>query len=461
MSAAQWRQHCQGGGEKIPMQTIGTFMEPTLVLQSASDPLLDALQAELGLNLVILSYPKNLWFTQVLELDRSPAEADASPAQVQAAIDRLHARGIQAWAYLGTFSERSQIVKPEFTTRDISGEFVRPDNPFGDRRWVPSASYCPNNAVIRARYGALFQQMTRDYAIDGFFLGHNRFAPPGHEFNNLFSCACPDCVQAAAELGYDFPAMQAAMVALRRSLQHIDPRRVVELRQGAPTFLDMFQMLGQGGPAVADWFNFRCAGLARTMGEFRDAVKQVRPEVIVGQDSQPPTFSLFAGHNYRQLEACQDYLCPNVSHATIFILYVFGEIARHLCDANPGLAEADMLGLLYQLFGYEQFHLPSSVAQLIGNLPQLDYPRDTSQTEIPLDRIVPHELKKAGLLSTGKLPLYTLIAFGKLELTPEGLRRRFAGVMEAGLDGAILNSNWDLGLEKLRPNIEAIKDIIQ
>src|SRR5207248_1860482 len=186
--------------------------------------------------------------------------------------------------------------------------------------WTAAFSFCPNNVTLKRRYQSVFQEMARDYEIAGFFIGHNRFAPLGNEFGNLFGCGCADCIRAAGELGYDFEAMKQALSRLRMALRELDPRQVRELAALELGALDFLSGLGVAGPVV-DWIRFRCDLIARTMSDFRAAVKEVRREVIVGQDSVPPSFSLFSGHNYRQLEDAQDYLCPNVAHPILFIVY--------------------------------------------------------------------------------------------------------------------------------------------
>jgi hypothetical protein len=440
------------------MKTVGTFMDADWLVQAGPDAILDPLKQQLGLNLVIFSYPKPLWFPQIVG-EPLAATAQDAVAPLREAMARTQAKGIRSWLYVGTFGERDSKLRPEFNVRDIDGGFVRPENPFSDG-WASGYSFCPNNPTLKERYAAVFREMARAYEPDGFFIGHNRFSPLGHEFNNLFSCACPHCRRSAGELGYDFAAMRQAVSGFRDTLQHLDARKLAEFRRLEPGLFDFFDLLGSTSGLV-DWINFRCDLIARMMNGFRAAVKEARKEAIFGQDSLPPSFSLLSGHNYRQLEDAQDYLCPNVSHVILFVIYSLAETARHLCDWNPDLSEGDVLSLVYRLFGYDQFHLPATVSELVGNLPGFPMPKDTSATEIPLQQIVAMELRKAKAYATGKVPLYTLIAFGKLDLTPEGVRERISAVKEAGYDGCILNANWTVGLDKLQPRIDAIRDLMK
>jgi hypothetical protein len=440
------------------MKTVGTFMDADWLVQAGPDAIMDPLKDQLGLNLVIFSYPKPLWFSKIVG-DAPSAAASDEVAPLREALAQTRAKGIDCWLYVGTFGERDSKLRPEFNVQDIDGGFVRPENPFGDG-WASGYSFCPNNPTLRERYAAVFQEMARGYEPDGFFIGHNRFSPLGHEFNNLFSCACPHCQRSAGELGYDFAAMKQAVSGFRDRLQHLDARKLAELRRLEPGLFDFFELLGPAAGLV-DWLNFRSDLIARMMSEFRAAVKEVRKDVIFGQDSMPPSFALLSGHNYRQLEASQDYLCPNVSHVILFVIYSLAETARHLCDWNPQLSEEDVLALVYRLFGYDQFDLPTTVTGLVGNLPSFPMPKDTSATSVPLQQIVTMELRKARAYATGKVPLHTLIAFGKLDLTPEGVRERIAAVKEAGYDGCILNANWAVGLDKLQPRIDAIKDLVK
>ena len=101
-----------------------------------------------------------------------------------------------------------------------------------------------------------------------------------------------------------------------------------------------------------------------------------------------------------------------------------------------GLEEGVALQLIYQMFGYDDFALPLSVAGI-------------QQESLPLSEMYNREVTKLKVLTSGKTPLYPPVSASG---DPQVVRELCTVVVENRCDGALftLNPEGDENLKVIR-----------
>jgi len=444
------------------VRLVGLYADPAAI---AADPgYLDVAQDEIGLNCIILGGPFDL-SPQVRQLnplggptdDRTPglppivrhARTEASAGvrapgltltdddtTLRRAIDEAHKRGIQVWGIISAYWAGAEHAA-KLMARDLYGRRLDayPRHPFAHEQ--ATHTFCPTHPQVNAWFEAALVDIAVRYDIQGYALTHFRFAHPAF-FEQMLACACPGCERTAAELGYDFARMKAAVLGTVAALQKLPPatlRRWAGLSFG---FSELLQMLGQDVAGVVDWFNFRADVISHNLKRFRDAVHAaVKRDFSFGSDAHYPSMAILVGHRYRDLAGICDHILPLLSHNEIHYLDNLATFATLLAGWINGLDEKDALRLVYRLFGVAGLGLPGSIAELhLGDPP-------SAETRLPvLGDIVAEEMHKARLLSGDRIPSYPVI---KGSLWPEDLVRRLTAVAhEAGHDGIVYQGTSSL-----------------
>jgi len=431
------------------LKLVGVYTSQRDVLEAAKTGVLEWLKDNLGLNLVIVS--GGIPSPEVIA--KTPIKVVSETGdRLSETVNEAHKKDIGVWLVYSTFAEMAGgPTYPDLAFRDIEGNIVAPESKHGSG-WA--WSWCPSNPRLREYYAALYNDLTKRYDVDGFTISHNRYSPPGHEFYNLFGCACPNCVKTAAELGYDFPRMKASLQTLLRNLKQVDWKKLEALAEVGPSFLDFLYYAGPD-TGLIDWVNFRCDLILTALKKFYEAVKEAREDITFGQDTFPPSFSLLAGHKYRELEATADFLSPLLSHPFLFIIFSFMETTAHLIEWNRSLRERAVLKVLYRLFGYDKLAMPESLNALVETKPIPS--SDFSATKVPVPDIIKLECLKAGAMARRRVPIYPVIA-ARNEVTAEGATARVKAVKEAGLDGVILQVSGFPGRED---NLAAVSRVLR
>ena len=269
--------------------------------------------------------------------------------------------------------------------------------------WTGSSlMYCPSKAAVNDWFEALYVECATRYDVDGLDLTHARF-PKCSVPRGLFACSCDDCAREASALGYDMEAMKAALRSALERLHSVDAQLLAQLsRTGAGPF-DYLQLLGlQTG--VVDWFRFRADLLSAKLGRFHSAVHAAAaPEFIFGSDTYPASLSMFVGHNHAAWADFSDFASPLVSHISSFTGHAFVAWAEELQKVNPGLNEADALQVVYRVAGYDGMGLPETIAAY-----ELEHPQRLAHV-LPLEELILRDLRKTRLLLPPQMPSYPII----------------------------------------------------
>jgi len=368
-------------------------------------------------------------------------------------IEEAHKRDIDVWLSPATFAEMDNkgTTFPDLHVRDIDGKILPP---VCDHGFAWSWSWCPSNPKLHEFYAYCYKEMAKRYNLDGFSLTHLRFSPLGNNFYHFFGCGCPNCIKAAETLGYDFERMKKSLKKLLRRLKSLDSKRIKSLRKLDMSLLDWLYWLGSD-TSVIDWINFRCDLITHASKKFYDACKEGNENVKFAIDNFPPSFAQLVGHRYGDFESNLDFLSPLLPHPIIFTILNFVEIANKLLEWNKGLAEADVLKLLYNLFGYSNLGLPDSLERIIDArpMPSSDY----QHKYIDIPRIYELEASKARAITNGKKPMYGIVAATRM-VPPEGTAQRAGIVLDTGMQGVIIQI-W--GLPGREENLKALGKILR
>ena len=400
---------------------------------------LKALRDELGLNLVIAGFTGEL---PAEVLKESPF--DGVPLS-DACLDGLVCKHIDGQPVDPLeFDQVRAAVGPGFGQGNDS-EYRRAIEVVHDAGlefWICGGSwtirrlmFCPGNEAVNRWFEAAYVHLATDYGVDGLDISHARY-PMGSFPRGLFACACDHCAGAAAAMGYDMTAMVAALRAGRDRLAALDPKLLAAACGhgfGPLDFMQAFDM-----PAgILDWFRFRADLLGRNLKRFHRAVHEAAgPDVLFGSDTYPASLSMFMGHNHADWGAFSDFASLLVSHVYQFVVLTLVCWASFLREVNPGLSEADSLGVIYNLVGYDGLGLPDAEADFHHE------DIDRMVRSIPLQDLILHDLVKARLALPAGLPSYPIIHG---EGWPLGdIRGIMAGADEAGHDGIIFQGTGEL-----------------
>ncbi|MBI2195246.1 MAG: hypothetical protein HYU36_24970 [Planctomycetes bacterium] len=283
--------------------------------------------------------------------------ADDTP--LRAVLDAAHALRIEVWGHWGLWSYGAEVY-PELAALDLTGGRL---NSLYARY---GHGFCPSNPAVNDWMLACLRDAVRHYEIDGFYVDHARYPPPAN-LQALFSCACGHCEAEAGRLGYDFPAVRRAALALRLALCRLDTDR---MRKAGEPVRDLEQALDLLGapPESLQWFQLRARILAGQVKQFRDAAhEEARRPLPFGADVFPPSVSLLAGNDYALWEESADYLTGGHGAIVAWNLVpvrACRELAAAALRVPPALPESDVLRFFYRLFGLENLALPERVGEL-------------------------------------------------------------------------------------------------
>lgn len=337
-------------------------------------------------------------------------------------IEACKTAGIEVWGHIGLWSYGGDVY-PEFALRDLEGRPL-------DRRYQQwGIGLCPSRKEVNEWTRDCLVEAMQRYAVDGFDVDHARYPAPAN-VHSLTACGCPACQEEAARLGYDFAAMRRGVLALRRRLERLTPADVRALASGRPGLLDSLGILAQDG-SVLDWVRFRAHLLAERMAEFRAAVQQAGGrDKLFGSDVFPPSTALLGGHWYNKWEEATDFLTGGSSHGGVVgwatgVTNLAAEWTAALCRHGQGLAERQVLPLLWRMFGVEDLDLPMTAAAAAGG-------------PLPIAALYEREVARLKAQTSGAVPLYPPVSAGA---APELVREMGAAVAGHGCDGCLFTVN--------------------
>jgi len=339
---------------------VGCYCSPREILNEPK--YMDALQERLGVNVVIarsgIAMPD--WLKEKNPLGgkgwmgASPAKDD-DDSELTKAIEEVHRRGMDFWLYY-TGHHYGQLHRPVCAETFEGIPFSElPPTPYSLCQKL--ITVCFNKPAVAEWDLEAYTFGARNYDVDGIYVTHFRYANPSF-FANLFGCACGDCRDLAADLGYDFPAMKKAGMRLVANLKKLDREKVRLAAKTGFTFTDFIQLLGEDA-AVIDWLRFRAKAVGMRLRGIRNAIHQAsadRADFV--SDTHNPTLSLYVGHNYDDLmTGASDGLLPlawlDYQHVSAVAAW-----ANLLVTWVPGLDEETAITAVLGFFGWDDLPIP-------------------------------------------------------------------------------------------------------
>jgi hypothetical protein len=320
-------------------------------------------------------------------------------------IDECRRLGLEIWGHAGVWSYGAEVF-PEFAAVDLWGRPLVP----GSLPW--GTMFCPSKSGLNAWIADSLRDVAERYDLDGWFLDHARFTSPGHS-QTLAACGCPDCAAAARERGVDLDDVRNDLRGLADDLRRLEPNHLLALAHSGPVGIAGFLA---GRPGVLDWLYVRAAILAERFGSLHRAVAEGSPRVVdFGSDVFPPSVALLGGHVYERW-------------ADAGATYLTGGFGERIGWGSVGRVTAKALGatLAGLVPGLTASQGCEAMASLVG----------ASASATPDDDLDAYLTELSRMAAAcGGLPVYPPIA------GPPGvdvLARMCDGIVEAGLDGAML-----------------------
>ena len=302
--------------------------------------------------------------------------------------DRL---GVEVWAHLGLWGYGGDIF-PEFALHDDQS------NTIPDEYLYWGAPFCPNHIEVRDWTAVCLQYIARHYGFKAIDVDHGHYPPPA-SLTGLFGCCCPRCEARARALGYDFDAIKAALVDLRRRLAGLTLAQVKKAADLAGGFLDFLSYFSYEA-RLLDWFRFRCQVVTEHMAALTQAAHETVGDACpVDSHLFPPVIAFLSGQDIPTWEQAVDRLTPGWGPVVGWVesqVNSFAIWARKLCARVDGLDERTALAVIYRFFGYDQLPMPHTVAELVeGWMPT---------QRVPAAAILALEIQKAAARFSGEKP---------------------------------------------------------
>lgn len=417
---------------------VGIYLSTDVVNE---DPgYLDVLQREIGLSHVLLSARAVRLSPATLALN--PFAGQPDPREV--ARD-LVCRGLDGEIYADLDEARAEQAGrgPAVTAGDDTGlvRAIATCKARGLTPWYVGAAwtanslmYCPSKERVNAWLEAVYTDVARTYDVGAIDITHARY-PKFSFVETLFQCACPDCARAAGELGYDLPRIVSRLGTALERIGHLAARDLATAAREPLGALDLIQALPELG-AWGEWLGFRCDLLTRNLQRFRWAVRATERPVRFASDTYPPALAALVGHRYRDWPGHSDFYSPLLSHIFAFITQGFASWTRFLRARVADLSEADALGLLYRLSGYDGLGMPETLAGLGLERPDGEF------WQVPIAGLMERDLAKSRLYASREIPSYPIIQGGVWP--PEVVRQLIDAAEQCGHDGIIFQGTGSL-----------------
>ena len=290
---------------------------------------------------------------------------------------------------------------------------------------------CPNNPDALATTLCQLERLLTTYDFDGVFLDKFRFPSPANGLEEMFSCFCPHCYQAATEQGLDLDEVRAALespqTANSRQHEHV-------VWAGARWLEDLLA----GRPALQKFVRFRCDAVTETVTSVSALTGRLGKKLAV--DVFSPSLAPLVGQDYPTIARYAGWAKP--------MIYRFAKGPAGLRLELPQLARE-----LAQFLGCSPIEVLEWARRRVPGLVGADFER-IDREGVPLSLIADEARLAVTLMSP--LPIYlgleTVSMAGIIDITPENVEEIISLGRDAGVAGVVLS--WDLlhtPVENLRP----------
>ncbi|HET7717872.1 MAG TPA: hypothetical protein VFK86_19770, partial [Bauldia sp.] len=291
---------------------------------------------------------------------------------------------------------------------------------------------CPSNPEVRAKTLARLAELLARYPFTGVFLDKIRFPSPANGLEEVASCFCVHCRQAAREAGLDLDAV-AHLLEDGRAMA------AVPARQGFPSEWLWTAVAGQ--PLLSRFLRFRMDVITGLAAEAHDLVKRHGAEI--GFDLFSPGLAPLVGQDYAALSRLAAWIKP--------MSYRVAEGPAGLRLEIPALVDG-----ISRMFGAGEAEI---IRWAVDSIPGFtsDTLNETRKSAVPLT-IITNEIKEAVRLAS-PVPVYfglELVSHpGVIEITPQLVKAMVNAGRAADAAGAFIS--WDL-VHSPREGIRALAE---
>jgi hypothetical protein len=156
---------------------------------------------------------------------------------------------------------------------------------------------CPNNPTAREKTKGRLRELLARYDFKGVFLDKIRFPSPANGIDELLSCFCDHCRDAAKAEGLELDAV----IKIFDDRTFAAEAPVVEER-------DWLESLSAARPSLSHFVRFRAASIASLVTELADEARRMGRKVSL--DLFSPCLAPAVGQDYWRLKSCCDWAKP-------------------------------------------------------------------------------------------------------------------------------------------------------
>jgi hypothetical protein len=161
---------------------------------------------------------------------------------------------------------------------------------------------CPNNPAVRRKTVGRLRDLLDQYDFAGVFLDKIRFPSPANGVDEMLSCFCSHCRDAAKGVGLD---LDSVVKILADGAIDAWTSRPKAARDGNSSWLDA---LVAGSPILSHFLRFRADSVAALVAELAEQARRMGRRVSL--DLFSPCLAPLVGQDYRVLKQRCDWAKP-------------------------------------------------------------------------------------------------------------------------------------------------------
>lgn len=289
---------------------------------------------------------------------------------------------------------------------------------------------CPNNPAAQQTTLQQLARLLTTYDFDGLFLDKFRFPSPANGLDELLSCFCIHCQQAAKESGFDLKEVQTTI----ENLPHLGEISTAVPRTPGQWLADLLAEQ----PLLQAFVAFRADSITRLVAKVQDLVDRLGKKLAL--DLFSPSLAMLVGQDYLRLAQYTAWAKP--------MIYRFARGPAGLRLEIPALA-----GDLESLLGCPPDTGLDWIQRRVPGLSDTTF-ADINDEGAPLKLIADETRLAVNLLTPAPvyLGLETVSMPGVIDITPKHVEEIVRIGRAAGISGVVLS--WDLmhtPLENLKP----------
>ena len=290
---------------------------------------------------------------------------------------------------------------------------------------------CPNNPDVQQTTLFHLERLLTAYNFDGVFLDKFRFPSPANGLEEMLSCFCKHCYQAASKQGLDLTEVKEAIENLAKPDGLTTHNAVLP---GAQWLEDLLA----DRPTLQKFIRFRADSITKLVASVHTLTNRLGKKLAL--DVFSPGLAPLVGQDYASIARYGVWAKP--------MIYRFAKGPAGLRLELPTLA-----GDLKQFLGYDSGRVLSWIQQRVPGLADTDFKRINTQG-VPLGLIADEARQAVELMAPTPiyLGLETVSMPGVISITPENVKETIGVGQAAGVAGVVLS--WDLmhtPIENLRP----------